>query len=83
MTKATWAIEAEAKCAASGHAEFDTAGRCNRCREYNAEHDMAAQRDASRRAAFLADDLDDDDISEPCPHYTDQGCPLHGETCAS
>ncbi len=71
MTKAQWAIKAEAACASEGHPDY-VDGRCIRCRSYQPESaDILESVEAEAKAQVQ------------CPHYTVlQGCPLHGETCA-
>lgn len=82
MKKAQWAIDAETECAANGHPSYHANGRCTRCATWDEAHDMECIREARRIAAMSADDDEDGLYDRRCKLYTtDQGCPLHGETC--
>lgn len=66
-----WAIKAKATCDVTGHTERNVFGKCNRC-----DAPLDAPRDPAPRERHEV-------AATGCAHYTDdQGCPLHGETCA-
>lgn len=67
-----WAVEADVACAHEGHPRY-VDGRCVRCRGYEPE----ARSSFGDLTPAVAQ------AGEPCNLYTrEQGCPLHGETCA-
>lgn len=69
--RARWAIEADVACAHEGHPQFFDA-RCVRCRTYE-----------PAPIATTVEVITATTEAAPCELYTrDQGCPLHGETCA-
>ena len=70
--EASWYTMAKALCAEEGHPHY-VDGRCVRCRAY----DPRALAEPKLRPIVTG--------VKPvrCLHYTrDQGCPMHGETCA-
>ena len=75
MQKAQWAIEADAVCAAEGHAEV-VDGRCVRCRNYADPAPRESHPVEPRRSTAQSD------VITTCRLWTrDDGCPLHGELC--
>lgn len=69
--RAQWAIEADEACAREGHRSIID-GRCVRCRQ---QVDSPTYDPGQRERPYR-------EARAKCPYYTtDQGCPLHGETC--
>ena len=67
-----WAIEADVECSVEGHPAYID-GRCVRCRAYEPQ---GHPEDVGLQEHQVTID------QGHCYHYTsDQGCPLHGETC--